>query len=200
MFNIGFGEFLVIAIVLIIVVGPDRLPALMRTVGKTIRGVRQASHDLRTSVGLDELMHQDLLRQPPRPADFQRPSAVPRGQASSTPQDQPGEPAKTDATKQASTAEQQASPAERQASTAEAPDKASAAQGEAKSDTRDAAAQSATAPASAPGVGKGISSSAGPQRPKPPTGQDTGQPGVAANAPAVVPAKQNGKADPEKSS
>lgn len=61
MFNIGFGELLIIMVVLIIAVGPDRLPALMRTIGKTIRSVRQASDDLRASVGLDEIMRQDLL-------------------------------------------------------------------------------------------------------------------------------------------
>jgi sec-independent protein translocase protein TatB len=65
MFNIGFGEFLIIAVLLIIVVGPDRLPALMRTVGRTLRSVRKASDDLRASAGLDELLNQDPMS-PPR--------------------------------------------------------------------------------------------------------------------------------------
>ena len=35
MFNIGFGELAVICIVLIIAVGPERLPSMMKTLGKT---------------------------------------------------------------------------------------------------------------------------------------------------------------------
>jgi sec-independent protein translocase protein TatB len=64
-FNIGFSEMLVICLVLIIVVGPERLPAMMKTVGKAIRGVRQASRDIQSTVGLDELWREDLLHTPP---------------------------------------------------------------------------------------------------------------------------------------
>ncbi len=67
MFGIGFGELLIIIVVLIVVVGPQQLPSLMRTIGKTIRSMRQASQDLRDSIGLDELMHQDPLRYRPPP-------------------------------------------------------------------------------------------------------------------------------------
>jgi Tat protein translocase TatB subunit len=68
MFNLGFGEILVICVVLIIVVGPERLPAVMKNVGKTLRTVRQASREIQTSVGLDELWREDVLAPlPPRP-------------------------------------------------------------------------------------------------------------------------------------
>ncbi|MFI5308047.1 MAG: Sec-independent protein translocase protein TatB [Polyangiales bacterium] len=67
MFNIGFSEMLVICLVLIIVVGPERLPAMMKTVGKAIRSVRQASRDIQTTVGLDELWREDLMHTPPPP-------------------------------------------------------------------------------------------------------------------------------------
>jgi sec-independent protein translocase protein TatB len=73
MFNIGFGEFAIIFIVLIIAVGPERLPTMMRTVGKTMRTLRQASRDLRQSTGIDELMRDDFIdiysppRRPPAP-------------------------------------------------------------------------------------------------------------------------------------
>lgn len=69
MFNLGFGEILIICAVLIIVVGPERLPGLMKNVGKTLRTVRQASRDLQATVGLDELMRDDITRPlpPPRP-------------------------------------------------------------------------------------------------------------------------------------
>ncbi|MDH5493385.1 MAG: twin-arginine translocase TatA/TatE family subunit, partial [Myxococcales bacterium] len=45
-------------IVLIVVVGPDRLPAFMKTVGKGLRTFRQASTDLRKQSGIDELLRE----------------------------------------------------------------------------------------------------------------------------------------------
>jgi sec-independent protein translocase protein TatB len=70
MWNIGFGELAIICIVLIIAVGPERLPSMMKTVGKTVRTLRQASRDLRESTGIDELLREDFDYRPPprRPA------------------------------------------------------------------------------------------------------------------------------------
>jgi sec-independent protein translocase protein TatB len=67
MFNIGFGELAVICIVLIIAVGPERLPSMMKTLGKTLRTLRQASRDIRASTGIDDLMREDFdFNAPPR--------------------------------------------------------------------------------------------------------------------------------------
>ncbi|HEX4354482.1 MAG TPA: twin-arginine translocase TatA/TatE family subunit [Polyangiales bacterium] len=66
MFNIGFGELAVICIVLIIAVGPDRMPSMMKSLGKTLRTLRQASRDIRASTGIDELMRDDFDYAPPR--------------------------------------------------------------------------------------------------------------------------------------
>jgi sec-independent protein translocase protein TatB len=60
MFNIGIGELAIICIVLIIAVGPDKLPSMMKTLGKTVRTLRQASRDIRASTGIDELLREDL--------------------------------------------------------------------------------------------------------------------------------------------
>ena len=60
MFNLGFGELLIIALVFIVVVGPDRLPELLRTLGKTLRSVQKANHDLQSSIGIDKL-RQELM-------------------------------------------------------------------------------------------------------------------------------------------
>jgi sec-independent protein translocase protein TatB len=69
MFNIGFGEFAIIFIVLILAVGPERLPTMMKTIGKTMRTLRNASRDLRASTGIDELMREDFdLYSPPKRA------------------------------------------------------------------------------------------------------------------------------------
>jgi sec-independent protein translocase protein TatB len=65
--SLGFGEILVICIVLIIVVGPERLPSLMKNVGKAVRTVRQASRELQATVGLDEILREDVLYTPHDP-------------------------------------------------------------------------------------------------------------------------------------
>lgn len=74
MFGIGFGEFAIIFVVLIVAVGPDKLPTLMKTVGKTIRGLRQASRDIRSAVGIDEMMREDFS---PNTPPARRPKAPP---------------------------------------------------------------------------------------------------------------------------
>jgi sec-independent protein translocase protein TatB len=65
--SLGFGEILVICVVLIIVVGPERLPSMMKQVGKAVRTVRQASRDIQATVGLDELMREDVTYVAPVP-------------------------------------------------------------------------------------------------------------------------------------
>ena len=80
MFSLGFGEILVICVILILVVGPERLPAVMKGVGKTMRTVREASREIRTTVGLDELMRDDPPRpmyRPPPPATVARVEPLP---------------------------------------------------------------------------------------------------------------------------
>ncbi len=82
MFNIGIGELAVICIILIIAVGPERLPTMMKTVGKTVRALRQASRDIRAQSGIDELMRDEMFdARPParRPiAPIEAPAMVSR--------------------------------------------------------------------------------------------------------------------------
>jgi Sec-independent protein translocase protein TatA len=82
MFGIGPGELFIICVVLIIAVGPDRLPQFMKTVGGTLRTLRQASRDIRTSVGIDEMMRPDP---PPRPKPRPAPAQTQPRQAAPTP-------------------------------------------------------------------------------------------------------------------
>src|SRR5262245_14569332 len=93
MFNIGFGELAIICIVLIIAVGPERLPSMMNTVGKTMRTRRQASRDLRASTGIDELLREDFDYNPPppRPRPVAEPAPVSREEtvANALPSDEP---------------------------------------------------------------------------------------------------------------
>jgi sec-independent protein translocase protein TatB len=46
-FDLGFGEMLVIAVLVIVFVGPDGLPDMMRVLGRFYAQIRRASDDLR---------------------------------------------------------------------------------------------------------------------------------------------------------
>ena len=67
MFDIGAGEFIVIALVALLIVGPERLPTLARQWTTTLRAVREqaakARADLQDSVGADVAEVADMLRQ-----------------------------------------------------------------------------------------------------------------------------------------
>lgn len=101
MLGIGFGEFVLIFVVLLLVVGPDRLPTLMKTVGRTIRGLRNASRDIRSAVGIDEIMREDFTSYPTRkvkpPANTlpsgDDPTTSPQPAVSPTPATSPAAPA-----------------------------------------------------------------------------------------------------------
>lgn len=63
MFGIGFGEMVVIAVFLLIAVGPDKLPTMIKTVAKTYRQFRRTALDLRASTGIDDLLRDEELRE-----------------------------------------------------------------------------------------------------------------------------------------
>ena len=63
MFDIGFPELLVILLVGLVVVGPDKLPQLIKGLTKSFRAIRSYLNQIRSqlerSVGMDEI-RQDL--------------------------------------------------------------------------------------------------------------------------------------------
>jgi sec-independent protein translocase protein TatB len=69
MFDVGFSEMLVIAIVALIVIGPERLPAVARTVGTLLGRFRRYANDVKAEVNrelrLEEVrkMQQQLAEQ-----------------------------------------------------------------------------------------------------------------------------------------
>jgi len=66
MFGIGPTELAFFLVIVLLAVGPDRLPTFMRTVGKGLRQVRSASREFKDAIGLDELMREgDPFRAPP---------------------------------------------------------------------------------------------------------------------------------------
>jgi len=50
MFGLGFGEIVVIAILALLVFGPDKLPELLGTLGKWVRYARGATTELRRTI------------------------------------------------------------------------------------------------------------------------------------------------------
>jgi sec-independent protein translocase protein TatB len=50
MFDVGFSEMVVIAIVALIVIGPERLPAVARTVGTLLGRLRRYTEDVKAEV------------------------------------------------------------------------------------------------------------------------------------------------------
>ncbi|GAB3028512.1 hypothetical protein GCM10027285_08540 [Oleiagrimonas citrea] len=50
MFDIGFGELLLIAVVALVVLGPERLPGAARTVGTLLRRLRNGWESVRAEV------------------------------------------------------------------------------------------------------------------------------------------------------
>jgi len=63
MFNIGLGELLFIAILVLVVVGPERLPKVMREFGRIVRQIRLIVNEM-TSQFADELQPLQELQQP----------------------------------------------------------------------------------------------------------------------------------------
>ena len=62
MFDIGFSELLVIALITLLVMGPERLPETVRSISLWIGRFRQAytkvRQELEQEVGMDEVRHQ----------------------------------------------------------------------------------------------------------------------------------------------
>lgn len=62
MFDIGFPEFFIAALVALVVLGPQRLPAALRTLGLWVGRLRRSYYNVKTEVereiGMDEVRRQ----------------------------------------------------------------------------------------------------------------------------------------------
>jgi sec-independent protein translocase protein TatB len=65
MFGLSFGEVLIIAIIALLLLGPDRLPEAAKTFGKGLRDIRRATEDLKDQV--EQEIYSDGKR-PSRPS------------------------------------------------------------------------------------------------------------------------------------
>jgi sec-independent protein translocase protein TatB len=81
MFGLGFGEIVIIAILALLVLGPDRLPGAAKTVGKTLRDLRRATDDIKgqieTEIYADDRKAAKPALVPPVPAQAARPAGPP---------------------------------------------------------------------------------------------------------------------------
>ena len=55
MFNIGFGEILIVLVVAFVIVGPDDLPRVARWLGRSLRKLRLLMRDIKRETGWDEI-------------------------------------------------------------------------------------------------------------------------------------------------
>lgn len=53
MFGIGAGELMVILALALIIVGPQKLPEVARTVGRTVNGIKAQTEELRSVISLE---------------------------------------------------------------------------------------------------------------------------------------------------
>ena len=78
MFGVGPTELAFFLVIVLLAVGPDKLPTFMRTVGKGLRQVRKASREFKDAIGFDDLMRQgDPFRAPPVRPPKARPVPIP---------------------------------------------------------------------------------------------------------------------------
>lgn len=61
MFEVGFGEIALIAVVALLVLGPERLPGVARTVGALVRRARASWQSVRTEIER-ELAAEDMKK------------------------------------------------------------------------------------------------------------------------------------------
>ncbi len=65
MFGLSFGEIVIIAVLALLLLGPDRLPEAAKTLGKTLRQIRAATEDLKDQVEREIYLDD---RKSPRPS------------------------------------------------------------------------------------------------------------------------------------
>ena len=66
--GLGSGELVLILVLVLLVVGPKKLPETARTIAGAIRGMRRAADEVREQIGLDETVRpRPVNRIPPAP-------------------------------------------------------------------------------------------------------------------------------------
>jgi sec-independent protein translocase protein TatB len=58
-FGVSFTEIVLIGVVALVVVGPQKLPGMMRTLGEQVRKLRVFVTEMRTQTGIDDILRQE---------------------------------------------------------------------------------------------------------------------------------------------
>lgn len=84
MFGLGPTELIVILVIGLLVLGPERIPAVASSLGKAIRSFRRATRDLRDQIDIEddvrrpfEDLRAALRDEPPPPPPFVTPTIAP---------------------------------------------------------------------------------------------------------------------------
>ena len=59
MFGVSFLEIAVIGLVALVIVGPQKLPGMMRTAGEWIGKLRRMTSDVRAQTGIDDILREE---------------------------------------------------------------------------------------------------------------------------------------------
>ena len=87
MFGMGMGELLLILVVALLVVGPDKLPNAARAIGKGIRDFRKHTQELQSTLEQDEKLGEAVreLKSALRDEPVRAPRPLPRRHPSRRP-------------------------------------------------------------------------------------------------------------------
>jgi sec-independent protein translocase protein TatB len=61
MFGLSFSELVVISVVTLIAVGPQKLPGMLKTLGQWMRKLRNLTTEVRHQTGIDQLLREEGL-------------------------------------------------------------------------------------------------------------------------------------------
>lgn len=58
-FSVGFSEMLLVALVALVAVGPQKLPGMLRTVGEWVGRLRRITTEMRAQTGIDAILREE---------------------------------------------------------------------------------------------------------------------------------------------
>ncbi|WP_426451075.1 twin-arginine translocase TatA/TatE family subunit [Paenibacillus sp. S-38] len=92
--NIGISEFLLIAVIALLLFGPSKLPELGRALGKTLREFKQGTRELLGDEAESAPPRKDVTPQePPAAVPTQAPASAQEAPAAQAPASAPSQPA-----------------------------------------------------------------------------------------------------------
>lgn len=65
MFGMGTWEIALVLVIALLVLGPDKLPSVARSIGKGLREMRRATNDLRVHMELDDIPDEPRVQTAP---------------------------------------------------------------------------------------------------------------------------------------